>query len=138
DFFANGDALIAERPGTFKLVDFKTGEIRDAGQIEVGYHGYFEWGLIGLGVPPDFAQTSWIYVGYNARKEDGSYWQRLARFKWQDHQINAASEQVLLEYPIEETCCHTGGDIAFGKHAEVYFSTGDNTNPHEQKRSEEH
>lgn len=132
DFFANGDALIAERPGTFKLVDFKTGEIRDAGQIEVGYHGYFEWGLIGLGVPPDFAQTSWIYVGYNARKEDGSYWQRLARFKWQDHQINAASEQVLLEYPIEETCCHTGGDIAFGKDGEVYFSTGDNTNPHEQ------
>lgn len=132
DFFANGDALIAERPGTFKLVDFKTGEAREAGKIEVGYHGYFEWGLIGVGIPPDFVTTSWVYVGYNARKEDGSYWQRLARFKWLNNEIDAASEQVLLEYPIEETCCHTGGDIAFGNNGEVFFSTGDNTNPHEQ------
>ena len=132
DFFANGDALIAERPGSFKLVDYKTGETRDAGKIDVAYHGYMEWGLIGVGIPPDVAQSSWIYVGYNARKEDGSYWQRLARFKWQDSQIDASSEQLLLEYQIDETCCHTGGDIAFGNNGEVFFSTGDNTNPHEQ------
>src|SRR5690606_5127531 len=47
--------------------------------------------------------------------------------------LDNASEQILLEYHIDENCCHTGGDLQFGRDGELFMSTGDNTNPHAQE-----
>ena len=134
-FFPNGDALIALRPGRFQRVDYKTGALVEAGTLKVGYDKFMELGLVGVAIDPDFANNPWIYAAYTVANEtEGKKQlsQRLARFKWSNQQVDVASEQILLEYPIDNNCCHTGGDLQFGSNGELFFSTGDNTNPHDQ------
>lgn len=134
-FFPNGDALIALRPGRFQRVDYQTGQLSDAGQLDVGYDKFLELGLVGVAVDPDFANNQWIYAAFTVAKDENGkkqLVQRLARFKWNNQQVDAATEQFLLEYPIDINCCHTGGDLQFGNNGELFFSTGDNTNPHDQ------
>ncbi len=134
-FFPNGDALIALRPGRFQRVDYQTGQLSEAGTLLVGYDKFMELGLVGVAVDPDFANNPWIYAAFTVANDvDGKKQlrQRLARFKWNGQQVDAQTEQVLLEYSIDNNCCHTGGDLQFGNNGELFFSTGDNTNPHDQ------
>lgn len=128
-FFANGDALIALRGGGILWVDYKTGEARDAGKLEVDPHGSIEFGLLGFAVDPNFEKNHNIYATLNVAKEDGSSVERLARFKWVDGKIDPKSQEVLWDYPIDQNCCHTGGDLQFGHKGELFVSTGDNSNP---------
>lgn len=132
DFFANGDALIAERGGKIKHVNAKTGEVTEAGELPIAYLSRPELGLLGVAIDPEFDKNAWIYATFNAHKDDGLV-QRLARFKWQEGKLDIASEQVLIEHSVNENCCHTGGDIEFGANGELFVSTGDNTNPFDQK-----
>ncbi len=53
-------------------------------------------------------------------------------FLWRNNQVDASTEEKILQYPIDNNCCHTGGDLQFGSNGELFFSTGDNTNPHDQ------
>lgn len=133
DFFPNGDALIALRPGEFVRIDYKTGESHPAGTLKVEYKKIEEWGLVGVAVDPDFANTNWIYAAFNVRDEAENYYQKLSRFQWKNNQVDESSEQEILRYGIDHNCCHTGGDIRFGQNGELFFSTGDNTNPHDQE-----
>lgn len=133
-FFPNGDALIALRPGRLVRVDYKNGELHEAGQLEIGYDKYLEFGLVGVAVNPDFAADPWIYAAFNVASEDKEkFSQRLSRFKWINNQIDPTTQEILLEYPVDKNCCHTGGDLEFGNNGELFFSTGDNTNPHDQE-----
>lgn len=132
DFFPNGDALIALRSGTFTRVDYKTGAAHAAGTIAVEYNKIQEWGLVGVAVDPDFARTNWIYAAFNVKDEQNNYYQKLARFEWRNNQVDTSTEQEILRYGIDNNCCHTGGDLQFGNNGELFFSTGDNTNPHDQ------
>ena len=128
-FFKNGDALIALRGGGVLLVDYKTGETRDAGKIEVDPHGSIEFGLLGFAIDPNVEKNHNIYAALNVSKEDGSSVERLARFKWVDGKIDVKSQEVLWDYPIDQNCCHTGGDLQFGSNGELFVSTGDNSTP---------
>lgn len=128
-FFTNGDALIAQRGGGVVVVDYKTGEKRDAGKIEVDPHGSIEFGLLGFAIDPNFDKNHNIYATYNAAKEDGSSVERLSRFKWKDGMLDNSSEEIFWEYHIDQNCCHTGGDLQFGNNGELFVSTGDNSNP---------
>ena len=128
-FFKNGDALIALRGGGVLLVDYKTGETRDAGKIDVDPHGQIEFGLLGFAVDPNIEKNNNIYATLNVAKDDGSSVERLARFKWVDGKIDVKSQEVLWDYPIDQNCCHTGGDLQFGSNGELFISTGDNSNP---------
>lgn len=131
-FFPNGDALIALRPGAFKRVDYKTGQTSDAGKLVVGYDKFQEWGLVGVAVDPDFDKNQRIYAAFTVKDEAGNVAQRLSHFLWRNNQVDATTEQKILQYPIDNNCCHTGGDLEFGNNGELFFSTGDNTNPHDQ------
>lgn len=128
-FFANGDALIAERGGSIKVVDYKTGELRDAGKIEVDPHGNIEFGLLGFAVDPQFDKNKNIYATYNAAKPDGSTVERLSRFKWADGKLDLKTEEIFWEFKVDQNCCHTGGDLQFGNNGELFVSSGDNSNP---------
>jgi cytochrome c len=128
-FFANGDALIAERGGSIKVVDYKTGELRNAGKIEVDPHGNLEFGLLGFAVDPQFDKNKNIYAAYNSAKKDGSTVERLSRFKWVNGALDAKAEEVLWEFVVDQNCCHTGGDLQFGNNGELFVSSGDNSNP---------
>src|SRR5690606_39203254 len=110
----------------------KNGEVNVVGDLPIAYLSRPELGLLGVAIDPEFDKNSWIYTTFNAHKDDGLV-QRLARFKWQNGKLDLASEQVLIEYQVDENCCHTGGDIEFGANGELFVSTGDNTNPHDQQ-----
>lgn len=131
-FFPNGDALIALRPGAFQRVDYKTGQISDAGKLSVAYDKYQEWGLVGVAIDPDFATNQAVYAAFTVKDDKGNIAQRLSRFLWRNNQIDSTTEQKILQYTIDNNCCHTGGDLQFGNNGELFFSTGDNTNPHDQ------
>lgn len=131
-FFPNGDALIALRPGAFQRVDYRTGQVSDAGKLVVGYDKFQEWGLVGVAVDPDFDKNQRIYAAFTVKDEEGNVAQRVAHFLWRNNQVDATTEQKILQYPIDNNCCHTGGDLQFGNNGELFFSTGDNTNPHDQ------
>lgn len=131
-FFPNGDALIALRPGAFKRVDYKTGQTSDAGKLPVAYDKFQEWGLVGVALDPEFEKNQSVYAAFTTKDEQGNIYQRLSRFLWRNNQIDATTEQKILQYPIDNNCCHTGGDLQFGNNGELFFSTGDNTNPHDQ------
>jgi len=128
-FFANGDTLIAERGGAIKRVDYKTGETTEIGKLVVDPHGAIEFGLLGLAVDPNFDKTHLIYASYNLEKEPGKSFERLARFKLENGKVNLDSQEVMFEFAIDQNCCHTGGDLEFGKNGELFFSTGDNSSP---------
>ncbi len=132
DFFPNGDALIALRPGEFTRVDYKTGTAHPAGTIAVEYNKIQEWGLIGVAIDPDFARNNWVYAAFNVKDEQNNYFQKLSRFEWRNNQVDTSTEKEILRYGIDNNCCHTGGDLQFGNNGELFFSTGDNTNPHDQ------
>lgn len=132
-FFPNGDALIALRPGAFKRVDYKTGQTSDAGELlNVAYDKFLEWGLVGVAVDPEFEKNQRIFAAFTIRDDEGNFHQRLSGFQWRNNQIDPATEQKILQYAIDKNCCHTGGDLEFGNSGELFFSTGDNTNPHDQ------
>jgi cytochrome c len=124
-----------------------------AGRIPVYTHD--EEGLQGIAIDPSFAETRWVYVYYSPpldtvaddpatsvdeglAPEAGSAasWAafaghlRLARFRLDGTVLDLASEQVILEVPVDRgICCHIGGKIDFDAAGNLWLSTGDDTNP---------
>ena len=132
-FFPNGDALIALRPGKLARVDYKSGDLSDAGAIPgVAFISHLELGLIGVALDPEFKTNNFIYTAFSVQDASNQLFIRLARFVWNKNQLDPATETLILEYPIDTNCCHTGGDLEFDADGNLFMSTGDNTNPHEQ------
>lgn len=132
-FFPNGDALIALRPGKLALVDYKTSQMSDAGKVNTAFLNRLEFGLVGVAIDPEFPTKPYIYTVHAVQDEAGQLFQRLARFDWKNNQIDPTTEKTILQYSVGNNCCHTGGDLQFGQNRELFFSTGDNTNPHDQE-----
>jgi cytochrome c len=112
-------------------------------------------GLLGLTLDPDFMANHYLYVYYTPQPADPQYRKLLpqdykadantleiinankvlkhyiSRFTVQaDNTIDAASEKVLLQIPIElEASAHHGGSLAFDKDKNLVIATGDNTVP---------
>jgi cytochrome c len=87
-----------------------------------------EFGLVAIAADPDFARNGFIYLMYDTKPADHPV-QRIARFHLEGARLDMASETVLLDYPVEDNCCHTGGGMEFDRDGLLYVSTGDNTNP---------
>jgi len=132
DFFPNGDALIALRPGKLVRVDYKTNQLHDAGKVNTTFMSRIELGLVGVAIDPEFPTKPYVYTVYSVQDAEGKISQQLVRFNWKDNQIDPSTEKVVLQHTVDNNCCHSGGDLQFGSDRQLYYSTGDNTNPHEQ------
>ncbi len=118
--------LFCQRRGQVMMYDPQTKETSVVLEIPV-YTGN-EDGLMGLALDPDFNNNQWLYLFYsNPGDEPVQY---LSRFKFENNAIDMATEQRILEVPVQrEECCHTGGSIEFDSNGLLYLSTGDDTNP---------
>jgi cytochrome c len=131
DFFANGNILVAERPGTIKYYEAKTGTLTEVAKVDTAFISRLEMGLLGIAVEQRPNKVPRIYASYTAMYGKDVH-MRLSRFNWVNDAIDMASEQVILHYPLEQSCCHMGGDLELAADGSLFFSTGDNTNPFKQ------
>lgn len=154
----NNDVLHTTRGGEVRLNDAETGLNTLAATLDVYEHD--EEGLQSIALDPDFGTdgNNWVYLYYSPPQDtpvddpatpdvnegdapltgtpedfaafEGSL--KLSRFQFDGSTIDLASEQEILEVPVDRgICCHVGGDIVFDADDNLYLSTGDDTNPFE-------
>ncbi|MCQ2001116.1 PQQ-dependent sugar dehydrogenase [Arthrobacter zhaoxinii] len=152
----NKDVLHTTRQGEVWLNDSSTGLNTLAGTIDVYEHD--EEGLQSIAIDPKFGHRghNWVYMYYSppldtpvddpatpgvnegdapatGTPEDFEPFKgylQLSRFRFDGATIDLASEQRMLEVPVDRgLCCHVGGDIVFDAQGNLYLSTGDDTNP---------
>ncbi|WP_324650821.1 ThuA domain-containing protein [Georgenia sp. H159] len=120
----DGRTIYLERDGRVQIVQ-PNGGTTTAGTLPVTQ--VQEFGLLGLELDPDFADNGWVYLYYSPQ---GSATDHVSRFTLTGDTLDLASEQVLLEVPVQrEECCHAGGALEFDGEGNLYIATGDNTNP---------
>jgi cytochrome c len=151
----DGRVLHTTRPGELWLHNPATGLNSLAAEFELYRHD--EEGLQSVALDPNFRQNRWVYLYYSPpldtpvddpvtpvnegdAPEFGTEadWERyrgvirLSRFKWAGDHLRVASEQQILDVPVDRgICCHVGGDIVFDSAGNLILSTGDDTNPFE-------
>lgn len=123
----DGKIIFIERKGAVKFYTPDDGKINLINTFKVGTK--FEDGMIGITADPGFARNNWLYVFYSHPERSANV---LSRFVFKDGKIDESSEKEMLEVVTQrETCCHTGGSLAFGPGGNLFVSTGDNTSPFE-------
>ena len=136
----NLDILLVQRKGEIMLYNHLTKKIKQVGKLDVYWknltkavHG-IEDGLLGIQADPDFKINHYVYMYYSPASPDNKPVNYLSRFKFINNKIDLKSEKRILEVKTDrETCCHTGGSIAFGKDHTLFLSTGDNTSPFDEE-----
>ncbi|MCY4779900.1 ThuA domain-containing protein [Sphingobacterium sp. UT-1RO-CII-1] len=131
----NYDILVAQRRGELMLFKENSGEVVEAGFLDVYHHSGVEnvnaeEGFMGLALDPNFESNKFLYAFYSPADTSVN---RLSRFVFENGRLDMKSEKVVLEfYSQRQICCHTGGSIAFGGDGLLYVSTGDNSTPFDQ------
>lgn len=121
----DGRIIFLERKGTIKMYDPKKDSITMINTFNP--HTVSEDGMIGLTRDPDFEKNHWLYIFYSHPTRAANV---LSRFTFENDKINLESEVEVLEVAVQrETCCHTGGSLAFDGNGNLFISTGDNTSP---------
>ena len=148
--------LHTERSGEVWLHTPATGLKTLAAKLNVYQHD--EEGLQSIALDPNFATNRWVYLYYSppldtpvddpatptVNEGDAPFFGedadfepfkghiQLSRFKWAGSTIDLASEQKILQVPVDRgICCHVGGDIVFDAAGNLILATGDDTNPFE-------
>ncbi|MET0447108.1 MAG: PQQ-dependent sugar dehydrogenase, partial [Aeromicrobium sp.] len=143
----DGTILHTARNGDIRQTDPSTGVTKIISTIPV--YANSEDGLQSIGIDPDFAENQWVYLVYaplsgtpsgNAPTslppgaDEATYWDqwlgvnRLSRFQWTGTEIDLATEQTILEIPVQRgQCCHVGADFGWDADGNMYLGTGDNT-----------
>ena len=132
----NLDILILQRRGEIMLYKHDTRQVKQVGFLPAYFKAHVpdvnaEEGMLGLAKDPDFAQNNYIYIYYSPADSSVN---RLSRFVFKNDTVDRATEKTILEVKAQrEICCHTGGSIAFGPDKNLYFSSGDNSTPFDEK-----
>lgn len=126
----DGTIYFIELAGLLKKLDPKTNVVSQIGELKITTEQ--ENGLLGLALDPHFAENNWIYVQYSPPDFSG---QHVSRFTLVNGLMDPTTEKLLFKYEEQrKTCCHHAGALEFGPDGDLYFSTGDNTNPFEDSQ----
>ncbi|GAA3988172.1 PQQ-dependent sugar dehydrogenase [Thermobifida alba] len=116
-FLPDGAALVSERDSGRVLRIGPDGAVSGVGTVE-GVAPGGEGGLLGLAVPPDFAENPLVYA-YLTTEDDN----RIVRMPYDPDRGLGAAEVVVAGIP--RAGRHNGGRIAFGPDGTLYAGTGD-------------
>ncbi|GGD70788.1 hypothetical protein GCM10011514_38620 [Emticicia aquatilis] len=127
----NGKVIFVERKGLVKVWNPTTNKVKVVAQMPV--YTKFEYGLMGVGIDPNFAQNNWVYFYYSPNEtREATKDNFLSRFEYDNQKdtVVFSSEKVVFRVPVKrDECCHTGGSIDWDAKGNLYLSTGDDTNP---------
>ncbi|MDB5103437.1 MAG: cytochrome c class [Fibrobacteres bacterium] len=89
-----------------------------------------EDGLLGIATPPDFNASHFLYVLYSdPDKVNRAH--VISRYTVTGDKLDAASKVEILRTPrVAGGIYHAGGGMVFDDKGNLYFSEGDDTNPH--------
>jgi cytochrome c len=123
----DGKIIFLERRGNVKLFTPSDQKVRVINTFNVWSKE--EDGMIGIAADPNFSTNNYLYIFYSHPQRSSNV---LSRFVFKNDSIDISSEKEMLEVPVQrQTCCHTGGSLAFGPGGNLFISTGDNTSPFE-------
>lgn len=143
-FTPDGRVFIAEKAGIVRVV--KTGALLATPLIDARskVNDYWDRGLLGLAVDPNFAQNGYVYLLYayeNDRNQySGTKTSRLSRFTVSGDVASLASEFVVLGKNVGATCAsfpagsdcipaegfsHSTGSIRFAADGTMFVTNGD-------------
>lgn len=123
----DGLVFVCEQTGALRVV--KDGNLLDRPFLRVEVDSWWERGLIGVAVDPDFVNNGFVYVCYVAKAPYPHH--KVSRFTARGNVAVDGSELVLLEgddqtpiggpYPFG----HQGGSLHFGKDGTLFLGLGE-------------
>jgi glucose/arabinose dehydrogenase len=125
----DGRIFLADQTG--KLLVWKSGRVLDPPALTLHVTDYWERGLIGLALDPDFPRAPHLYVLYVTDRPFVHH--VLSRFTVNGDALDPASEKILLEGDDQATlggsvpAGHQGGALRFGADGKLYVSLGEQT-----------
>jgi len=125
----DGRVLVCEQTGTLRVV--KDDKLLPEPMLVLPVDGYWERGLIGVTVDPQFVENGWIYVCYVAKEPYPHH--VISRFTVQRDRVAHGSELVLLEGDDQRKlggkvpAGHQGGALHFGRDGCLYIGIGEQT-----------
>ena len=151
-FAADGRVFVAEKSGLIKVFDSLTDETPTVfADLRTEVYNYWDRGLLGLALDPQFPSNPWVYVSYTRDAEIGGTaprWgspgatsdpcptppgpnqdgcvasARLARLQ-ASGSVMVGQEQVLVDDWCQQYPSHSVGDLVFGPDGSLYASGGD-------------
>jgi glucose/arabinose dehydrogenase len=143
-FLPDGRVLIAEKSGTVRVLE--NGTILPSPLIDIGaqVNDYYERGLLGIAVDPDFSTNGHVYLLYTYENDATDYagpkTSRLSRFTVEGASAPLESEEVILGssngagcavFPMGTDCLpaegqsHSVGAVEFASDRTLFVTTGD-------------
>ncbi|WP_232835010.1 PQQ-dependent sugar dehydrogenase [Pleomorphovibrio marinus] len=124
-FLPNGDALVAQRPGSIMRIPKDTNQPKLFLDVPGVVHEV-DAGLMGMDLHPDFENNGWIYIMHAYRNEQDELLSKVVRLS---HKTNTAEVDKVILDNIPAYAIHLGGRIAFGPDGMLYIGTGDMSQP---------
>jgi len=147
-FASDGRVFVAERDGRIKVFDNLSDTTATVfADLSTNVHAYWDRGLLGMALHPNFPATPYVYVAYSYDHQLGSpspppRWgdmcptppgptsdgcvisARLSRLQAAGN-VMTGSEQVLIEDWCQQYPSHTIGTVEFGPDGALYVGAGD-------------
>jgi len=127
EFLPDGRLLMTEQSGQILMV--KNGKVETTPFATLSdTDDYYERGLLGVTVDPNFAQNHYVYAYYTTLNPVSH--NRIVRFTANSDVADPSSEKDIFDLPaVGSAIWHMGGAIHFGPDGKLYVSVGDYQKP---------